>query len=109
MPVGKRGGSDPGQRRGGRKVGSKSAAQTELEKMLRAELGERYRCPIVTMTCHASGIDPATGEPADYEPEFIHKAAADVAQYIRPKLKAVEHKGEGGGPIQVIIDKPGGS
>ncbi len=56
----------------------------------------------------------ATGEtPLDYMLRVMRDATADherrdkmataAAPYVHAKLASVEHKGEGGGPVQVII------
>ncbi len=40
--------------------------------------------------------------------QMAQDAARDAAPYVHAKLASVEHKGEGGGPLQVIIQRYAG-
>ena len=62
----------------------------------------------------------ATGEtPLDYmlrimrDPTQSERLRADMAKaaasYVHPAFKAIEHTGEGGGPVKVVIDGSDGA
>lgn len=51
--------------------------------------------PVVAMAAIAND------EEAD--PKMRFDAHKEVAQYVTPKLKSIEHKGDGGGPLQVTV------
>lgn len=94
-----KGGSKPGERRGGRKAGTPNKASAALQERL-ASLG----CdPIEALARIAMNRKT---------PLAIRvKVLCELAQYVYPKRKAVEHSGEGAGPPQVewrfasVIDK----
>ena len=124
------GGSRPGERRGGRRKGSRNKVSSEaaeklarlgcdpLEGMARIALGDLV-CP----ACAGSGraryaagptgpvLDPDAGaertcrtcwgggrEPVS--PELRGRMFAELAQYVAPKRKAVEHSGPQGEAIR---------
>src|SRR5918911_2245956 len=81
------GGSKPGERRGGRRRGSPNRRTAEVAERL-AALG----CdPIEGMASIA--MDPSN------TPELRARMFAELAQYVAPKRKAVEHSGPEGGPL----------
>lgn len=80
------GGARPGA---GRPKGSKSKATLDVEEKLR-KLG----CdPIEGMALIAG--NPENGV------DLRARMYAELAQYVAPKRKAVEHSGSGGGPLKV--------
>jgi hypothetical protein len=114
-----------GKKTGGRKKGSvnkrteylKSAAREfdPFEKMRRLADDD-----IVCRTCRGRGrtvyqargkktgervCESCFGDGKDRVPlELQGKMAAELAQYQSPKLKAIEHSGPGGGPIEIEHD-----
>lgn len=102
---------DPKPENSGRKQGSKNKVNTSA-----AEIMARYDVSGIDGLCRiAAGqelectvsIDKDTGKPitGKVRPTFDQRQAAfkELAQYEAPKLKAVEHSGEGGGNIVVKI------
>ena len=86
-------GAKPGERRGGRAKGTKNRATRDVEAKLRA-LG----CdPIKGMALIA--LDPDAGI------ELRARMFSELALYVAPKRKAVEHSGPDGGAITVQIVK----
>lgn len=88
-----RGGSKPGERRGGRVKGTPNRATLDVADKLR-KLG----CdPIEGMARIAMGVD-GDGNPLNPQPsiELTAKMHAELAQYVAPKRKAVEHSGSVG-------------
>ena len=95
-------GSKPGERRGGRKVGSKNKLTIDALETL-----QKLNCnPLEMMARIALGIDdkgePLTGATL----ELRAKMAAELAPYIAPRLKQSEHTGAEGGPIIVSWRPP---
>jgi hypothetical protein len=83
------GGSKPGERRGGRQKGTGNKDKAELQRKLRL-LG----CdPIEGMALIA--VNP------ENPIELRAKMFAELAGYVEAKRKAIEHAGEGGGPLLV--------
>lgn len=82
-------GPKPGTRGGGRKKGTPNRASAAREKEI-ARTGE-------TPLQYLLRVMRDDKRPAD---ERLN-AAKFAAPYVHPKLVAVEHKGEGGGPIQM--------
>jgi hypothetical protein len=81
-------GSAPGERRGGRKKGTPNRRTTEVTERL-AELG----CgPIEGMARIA--MDDANA------PELRGRMFSELAGFVAPKRRAVEHTGVDGGPIE---------
>jgi len=94
-------GAKPGERRGGRAKGTKNRGTLEVEEKLR-KLG----CdPITGMALIAMGID-AQGNSIDASIDLKAKMLAELAQYILPKRKAVEHTGPEGGAVIVSWRPP---
>ena len=88
-------GSKPGERRGGRAKGVKNKGTIEVEAILR-----RVGCnPIEGMAMMARGLDPETKQPAVISMEIRSKMHSELAQYVAPKRKAVEHSGPDGAPL----------
>ncbi len=77
-------GSQPGERRGGRKAGTPNRATLLVQETL-ARLG-----------CDPFEIMALIAMDEDNPPELRGKMAAELAQYIQPKRKAIEHSGPGG-------------
>jgi hypothetical protein len=86
-----RGGSKPGERRGGRQKGTPNK-RTLAEKEALAASG-------LTPLQHMLNVlrDP------DAPPERRDAMAKAAAPYCHRALKSVEHTGEGGGPIQYKV------
>ena len=82
-------GSKPGERRGGRQKGTPNKATVEVQQRL-SELGVD---PIEGMARIA--MDP------EATLELRGRMFAELAAYIAPKRKAVEHTGADGAPITV--------
>jgi hypothetical protein len=77
-----RGGSQPGERRGGRKPGIPNKRTAEVEQRLAA-----LRCdPIAIMASLAMD--------KNQDATLRGRMAAELAQYIAPKRRATEHSGE---------------
>jgi hypothetical protein len=87
-------GPKPGHKVGGRKKGTPNKVTTDVAEKLR-KLG----CdPIEGMALIALGRD-AQGNPIDVSIDLKAKMNAELAQYILPKRKALEHSGPGGEPL----------
>lgn len=79
-----------GRREGaGRKEGSTNKAKAELISLLEEEY-PGYD-PVLAMAALAN--DP------EADPIMRFQASKEVAQYVHPKRKAVEHTGKGGAPL----------
>jgi hypothetical protein len=89
------GGSKPGERRGGRKVGSKNK-RTILALSVRERLEELGCDPLEILARIAE--DPKSGA------DVRVRAAAELSRYLWPQRKAVELSGANGGPISVDVD-----
>jgi len=87
-----RGGARPGERRGGRQKGSRNKAKTFREE-LRAY-------------CDAIGADPFRYMADLLVTNASHvlrlRAAVELAQYLEPKLRAIEHTAAGGQPLVIL-------
>lgn len=84
-------GSAPGERRGGRVKGTPNKITDDIVEKLKS-----LRCdPIEGMARIA----------ADNEnpPELRGRMYSELAQYVAPKRKAVEHSGPGGGALLVKV------
>jgi len=86
-------GSKPGERRGGRKAGVPNRATQELTERIAAKF-PGYD-PVESMAAIAN--DPLA------DPIMRFNASKEVAQYIHPKRKAIEHTGAGGEPLPVPV------
>lgn len=74
----------PGQvKRGGRRVGSKNIKQTALKNSLEAYCKDRNVDP------HFYMVDLLADPKVD--PSLRFMAAKELAQYMRPKMKAIDH------------------
>lgn len=89
-------GAAPGERRGGRQKGTPNKPKQALIEMM-AERWPGYH-PVMAMA------DIANDDSVDLETRFA--AHREVAQYVEPKRKAVEHTGPDGGPVQVAWPLP---
>lgn len=85
---GKRGGAKPGERRGGRKKGTKNKKNAETVAKIEAS----GLTPLEFM------LDVLRDGAAETAVRF--EAAKAAAPYVHPRLAAVEHTGQGGGPIR---------
>ena len=83
-------GSKPGERRGGRKKGTPNKANAQLQAEIAAS-GETPRDYMLRI------MRDETVEPA--RRDDMAKAAA---RYVHPTFAAIEHTGEGGGPIETV-------
>lgn len=70
---------------GGRKKGTPNKDKQELLKLVRDAIGDSDYHPVVQMAL----ISVTTDE--KITPELKFQATKEVAQYVAPKLKAVEH------------------
>ena len=92
-----RGGAKPGERRGGRQKGTTNKDKAVLRDMVNAAFPGWD--PVLAMAKIATTTNDAAVE---------LQACKEVAQYIHPKLKSIEHKGEVQKRI-VIVDFDGDS
>ncbi len=84
-------GAKPGERRGGRAKGTPNKSTLSVQERLR-ELG----CdPIAGMALIA--MDEGSSH------ELRGKMFAELAQYVWPKRKAIEHSGPSGGVIPIAL------
>ncbi len=83
-------GSKPGERRGGRQKGTPNKRTLEV----RERLAELNCDPLAGM----AAIAMDEGNP----PELRGRMYAELAQYVAPRLKAVERSGEMG-PQEVVV------
>jgi len=107
-------GSKPGERRGGRKRGVPNRQTRELRALLEANgvdlekdhpvlfltrvyIGSFTMPVIVTETTEDGPQQVVRDLPAT--PELRVKCAAEVANYLEPKRKAIEHTGADGEPL----------
>ena len=86
-----RGGSKPGERRGGRQAGTPNKATADLQAKL-----------------SALGCDPLEGLARiamnPRTPVGIQvRCLAELAQYVLPKRKAIEHTGEDGNALTIHV------
>lgn len=101
-------GSRPGERRGGRKKGTpnkktlatigfvEAITQIDPLQFLADVVNDdvsRVKPKVVTM-------DGILVELPNFTLEHRMKAAVELAQYLHPKRKAIEHSGPDGGPIE---------
>lgn len=86
-----RGGSKPGERRGGRPKGAVNKDKRELLARI------QEKCPgydpVVAMAMIATDAENAL--------ELRFQAHKEVAQYVTPKLKSVEHRGDIAGDLVI--------
>jgi hypothetical protein len=83
-------GAAKGERRGGRSKGTPNKRTKEFQQRV-----ERYGDPVEWQMKIMNGIDPDTDKPAKppYDIAMRLDAAKGAANYVRPKLSSVEHKG----------------
>lgn len=86
-------GSLPGERRGGRQKGTPNKPKQALVEMM-AERWPGYH-PVLAMAAIAND------ESVELETRF--QAHKEVAQYVEPKRKAIEHTGSEGGPVRMTF------
>jgi len=93
---------------GGRAKGTANLDKTELLQAIRDAVGDQHYHPVVQLAlvaCDTSTVkvtETKQGklvefEVAKYSDELRVTAAKEVAQYVAPKLKAVEHTGDAEG------------
>lgn len=95
-----RGGSRPGERRGGRQKGTPNRRTSE--RMQALEAGGAM--PLEIMLGAARTLWAKAHEGDDVDLDMIERAgsmAKDAAPYVHPRLASVQHGGPGGGPIQI--------
>ena len=87
-------GSKPGERRGGRKKGTlNKKTQDVLDKLASANCDPILGMVEVADRAKQEGDWPLAGQ--------MYK---ELAQYVAPKRKAVEHTGADGGPMAVTVE-----
>ena len=83
-----------GRKTGGRKAGTPNRQTASIEAKLAA-----LKCdPISGMAKIAMNAKA----PLDLRAKML----SELAQYVSPKRKAIEHSGEGGGPVMLITGVP---
>lgn len=87
-------GAKPGERRGGREKGTPN--RSKLTGLTVAEIiaSENFD-PVIEMIRIAQN--------PEHSPELRGKMNAEIASYVYPKRKAVEHTGPAGGPIEAVL------
>lgn len=108
--------------KGGRRVGAgrKKGVPNKLTATLRAKLAETGMTPLEVMYRAMNELCDAANrmKPDQYVKidakvmgylDLLGRAAeiaSKLAPYLHPKLQSIEHKGEGGGPIQqrVVVE-----
>lgn len=94
-------GSAPGERRGGRKKGTRNKKTAEVLQAVEAG----GITPLQYMLDVMRGVTPKDATPAETI-AFVtlrFEAAKAAAPYVHPKLTSVEHTGKGGGPIEANV------
>src|SRR6266850_3764513 len=86
-----RGGSKPGERRGGRQKGTINKSTASVQETLR-----RLKCDPIEGMARLALDDKNSAE-------LRGKMFGELAQYLWPKRKAVEHSGPGGTPIGLSV------
>jgi hypothetical protein len=84
-------GAQPGERRGGRTSGTANKDKAALRAMVNAAFPDWD--PVLAMAKIATTTD---------DPMMELQACKEVAQYIHPKLKSIEHKGETRDRITIV-------
>ncbi len=88
-------GAKPGERYGGRKKGTPNKRTVEIQEKL-----ARLKCdPLKGMALLAMDEDNT--------PELRGRMYAELAQYVAPKRKALEHSGADGVPVGFIMKLAG--
>lgn len=85
---------------GGRQAGTPNKATTEFRQTVTALLEKNAQNVQIWLTQVADGhgdVKPAPDKALDL--------LAKLAEFAAPKLGRVEHTGEGGGPLQVVVNK----
>jgi len=102
MPVGSRGGSAKGERRGGRKKGTPNKKTDELLDMILAT-----GCPHPLEGLATIAVQAMVKDSEDYNPTLAKDCHKELAQYIAPKRKAIEHSGvvDTNEPIVLVLPK----
>jgi len=70
--------------------------------------GMKHKATSAREAMEAAGCDPIEGmiriaQDANNKPELRGKMFAELAQYVWPKLRAIEHSGVGGAPIGIQV------
>ena len=108
-------GSKPGEHRGGRKKGTpnkrtveKNAISVERQERVLASGATPLEVMIADMRFHHSAALAELDRGADADLAKVaaslaaaRTAAKDAAPYLPPRLAAIEHMGQGGGPIRI--------
>lgn len=95
-----RGGSRPGERRGGRQKGTPNRRTTE--RMQAIEAGGAMPLEIMLGAARTLWAKAHEGETVDLDMvERAGSMAKDAAPYVHPRLASVAHTGRDGGPIAV--------
>lgn len=105
-----RGGSKPGERRGGRKKGTPNRASIERQAKVAADGATPLDVHIYRMRYHLQrakdeqGRESAAPELVAKELALADDAAKNAAPYVHPKLSTIAHTGPGGGPVEILVD-----
>lgn len=90
-------------------VGRPTGSQNANRRMMQRVLTEKYPeyQPVVRMAGHAIKLDEQVDDdPHNLELRVAAIAAHDkVANFLTPRLKAIEITGEDGGPIRAILSQ----
>ena len=102
---GSRGGSKPGERRGGRQRGTPNRKTAETVKAIE----ESGLTPLQFMLDIMRGSPPEGAEPAEQiaYTTLRFEAAKAAAPYVHPRLASTELTGKDGGPLTVKVMKCG--
>ena len=106
-----------GQKHGGRKAGTPNKNKTELLEAIRDAVGDKDYHPVIQMALVATneetveryikvkGGEHIQIEEPRYSEELQLQAAKEIAQYVSPKLKAIEHTaGEDGFGLNLFMN-----
>jgi hypothetical protein len=74
-----------GHKTGGRRKGTANKDKTQLLELVRKAVGDKDYHPVVQMALLATSDDK------EIPRELKFQATKEVAQYVAPKLKAIEH------------------
>jgi hypothetical protein len=97
-------GSKPGERRGGRQVGTPNKVTADARAAIAAFVDDNADRLTGWLDQVANGIPEQDVKP---NPAKAFELFQSVVEYHIPKLARTEHTGDGGGPVQVEIVRYG--